>query len=118
MTLTSAPVSVVTTMESPVTDLIVPTTFTLDFGADAGWVPAFCAAEHCRAASKATQTTTTNVATGLRIRVMAGILLDQLRNWSSRAKVRVERRFSAALQRTSKNKRLQPAALLPTRLQT
>jgi len=77
MTLTSAPVSVVTVMLLPVIDLIVPTALTLDFGAVVGWVPSFCAtAAGWDAANIATQTTTTNtfiVAMGLRFGVMAGI---------------------------------------------
>ena len=75
--LTSAPVSVVTAMVLPVIDLIVPTALTLDFGAVVDWVPSFCAtAAGWDAASKATQTMTTNtfrIGMGLRIGVMAGI---------------------------------------------
>ena len=77
MTLTSAPVSVVTVMVLPAIDMTVPTALTRDFGAVVGWVPSFCAtAAGWDAASKATQTTTTNtfrIAMGLRIGVMAGI---------------------------------------------
>ena len=73
-TLTSAPVSVVTAMALPLIDLIVPTAFTLDFDAEACWVPSFCAvAKDWGAASKATNTTTTGtfaIAMGLRTGAM------------------------------------------------
>jgi hypothetical protein len=74
MTLTSAPVSVVTVTVLPVIDLIVPTALTLDFAAVVGWVPSFCAtAKSAGVANRVLQTTKTNtfrVAMGLRFEIM------------------------------------------------
>ncbi len=69
-------IGVVTAMALPLIDLIVPTAFTLDFGAVVCWVPSFCAATRCGAATKAAKTTATEAirtATGLRVGVMVGI---------------------------------------------